>query len=151
MKRFLIVAALLTLAPAAAQAQTDVEKEVVATVQKFFVGFNAKDTVAMKALLLPGGSLVTTGNNREGKPVAKVENMDGFLKAIGGAPVTLEEKIFDPEVRVDANLATVWTRYEFYADGKFSHCGYDAFQMVKTEEGWKIAVIADTRRRDCGK
>lgn len=152
MRRLLMVAALVTLfAPAAAFAQTDAEKEVIATVEKFFAGFNAKDTVAMRSLIYPGGSLVSAMTNREGKPVVETESMDGFLKIVGGIPVPIEEKIFEPEVRIDDNLATVWTRYEFWADGKFSHCGFDAFQLVRTADGWKIATIADTRRRNCGK
>ena len=153
MRRILMVAALLAaFAPAVAQAQqTDAEKEVLAAVEKFFAGFNAKDTVVMKSMLYPGGTLLTTGTNREGQPIVMKESMDGFLKIIAGAPVTLEEKLFEPEVRVDDNLATVWTRYELWADGKFSHCGVDAFQLVRTVDGWKIAVIADTRRRNCGK
>ena len=38
-----------------------------------------------------------------------------------------------------ALIATVWTPYDFWIDGKFSHCGIDAFDLVKTDEGWKIA------------
>ena len=70
--------------------------------------------------------------------------------AIGGAPVTLEEPIWDPVVEVSDRLATVWVKYAFYADEQFSHCGVDAFQLFKSEQGWKIFQIADTRRReDC--
>ena len=33
----------------------------------------------------------------------------------------------------------VWTPYEFWADGKSSHCGIDVFDMMKDKGVWKIA------------
>jgi hypothetical protein len=153
MRRFAIAAAMaLLFAPAALQAQTTpAEKEVYAVVEKFFEGFNAKDTTAMRSFLFEDLKLVTSGTNKEGQPVARAEKGDDFLKAIGGAPVKLLEKIFDPVVLVEDGLANVWVRYEFYADDKYSHCGIDAFLLVKTSAGWKIASIADTRKKTCEK
>ena len=29
--------------------------------------------------------------------------------------------------------------YDFHRDGEFSHCGVDAFTLVRTESGWKIS------------
>ena len=42
----------------------------------------------------------------------------------------------------------VWAKYAFYAGEQLSHCGVDAFQLVKGAEGGKIFHIADTRRRE---
>ena len=153
MRRFVIAAALaLLVAPAALHAQkTAEEKEVYATVEKFFEGFNAKDTTAMRSMLFGDLTLYTSGTNKEGVAVARAEKGDDFLKAIGGAPVKLLEKIFEPVVLVEDGLANVWVRYEFYADDKYSHCGIDSFLLVKTAAGWKIASIADTRRKTCEK
>jgi len=52
------------------------------------------------------------------------------------------------EVRQNDNLATVWARYTFFAGEQLSHCGYDAFQLAKSDQGWKIFAIADTQRRE---
>ena len=152
-RRFAFAAAImLTLAPGLLQAQNSpAEKEVYAVVEKFFEGFNAKDTTAMRSHMLADFTLLTTFTNQQGQPVARAEKGDDFMKAIGGAPVKLLEKIFEPQVLVEDGLAAVWVRYEFYADDKYSHCGIDAFLMAKTENGWKIASIADTRRKQCGK
>jgi hypothetical protein len=38
------------------------------------------------------------------------------------------------EVQIDDNLAAVWTEYEFYVGKNFSHCGVNAFQLVKNAE-----------------
>lgn len=153
MRRFAFAALLaLLVAPVAAHAQnTPAEKEVYAVVEKFFEGFNAKDTTAMRSHMFGDFSLHTSFVNQQGQPVARAEKGDDFMKAIGGAPVKLLEKIFEPVIQVEDGLANVWVRYEFYADDKYSHCGIDSFLMVKTPAGWKIASIADTRRKTCDK
>ena len=53
---------------------------------------------------------------------------------------------FDPEVRIDGGLATVWAEYTFRVNDTISHCGVDAFQLVRTGDGWKILFVSDTRR-----
>lgn len=150
--RYVFVAALALLAPLQLQAQTSpAEKEVYAVVEKFFEGFNAKDTTAMKSLLFSDVKLFTTGTNKEGVPVARAEDAEDLIRSIGSAPVALDERISNPVISIDDGLATVWVDYQFYADGKYSHCGIDAFMLVKTADGWKIAALADTRRKTCGK
>ena len=44
-------------------------------------------------------------------------------------------------------IASVWTPYDFWVDGKFSHCGIDIFDLVKTAEGWKISGLTYTVER----
>ena len=56
------------------------------------------------------------------------------------------ERIYDPEVRIDAGVAQVWAYYTFHRNGTFSHCGIDAFMLVKVGDAWKITQVADTRR-----
>jgi hypothetical protein len=94
-------------------------------------------------------TLVTTAIDKAGKPVVRSQAIASFLDSVAKATATLDERISSSDVRVDDNLATVWTRYELYVNGKYNHCGVDAFQLVKTDSGWKIAAIADTRREAC--
>ena len=54
---------------------------------------------------------------------------------------TLTERGFRPEVHIAGPLAVVWMRYDFYTDGKWSHCGVDAFTMLKTDGRWRIATL----------
>jgi hypothetical protein len=146
--RIALGVALVMLGAARVHAQTT-EQEVVNVVNRFFDGMRAQDTAMIRSTLFNDVRLVTTATNREGKPFARAEAIDGFMQAVAKAPGKLDEKIMAPEVRVEDNLATVWTRYELYVNEKYSHCGIDALQLVKTEAGWKIATIADTRRQSC--
>jgi hypothetical protein len=143
----------LTLFAAPLAAQTP-EEQVVAVVKRSFDAMRAKDTVAYRSALAPDARLVGTGTNQQGQPTYRVVGMGNFVSSIGRSTNRLDERIFEPEVRIDQNLATVWTRYEFWVDQNFSHCGYDAFQLIKTRGEWKIAQIADTQRRvpeQCGR
>lgn len=139
---------LATTTAAHAQQQT-AEQEVLGVVHRMFDGFAQKDTTLIRSTLHTDVKLVTAVMNREGKPVVHAETMDAFLQGIAKAEGKLDEKLFDPEVRVEDNLATVWTRYEFWYNDKYSHCGIDSFQLAKTEGGWKIFSIADTRKASC--
>ena len=38
--------------------------------------------------------------------------------------------------------------YAFQVEGVPSHCGVNAFQLVKGSEGWQIPQVTDTRRRE---
>ena len=142
------VAALVMSAAALVQAQAP-NQEALAVVNRFFEGMRAHDTAAISGTLFAGATLVTTSADNTGKPVARTESMSTFLETVAKTTAKLDERISSPEVRVEDNLATVWARYELYVDGKYNHCGIDAFQLVRTDAGWKIASIADTRRATC--
>jgi hypothetical protein len=73
-----------------------------------------------------------------------------LLKAIASRPKDQqwEERLLDYQVHIDGNLAQVWTPYEFWLNGNFSHCGANSFTLVNTDSGWKILTIIDSRRRD---
>lgn len=126
------------------------DPEIRRTVDRMFDAMRARDTAALRSVFDTSARLMTTALSRDGKAVLRVTAIDRFIQAIAGAPAgtTLDERIFDLEVRQDANLATVWTRYSFYAGEQFSHCGYDAFHLFKSEQGWRIIAIADTQRRE---
>ena len=145
---FVLLAA-MAATPSAAAAQEDEEAAVMAVVEAMFDAMRAGDSAAMRAVLDPsatGASVFV----REGVPTLTREaSMDGFVQAVGTPHEEIwDERIWDAEVRVDGNLATAWMKYAFYAGEQFSHCGVDAFQLFKGEDGWKVFHIADTRRRE---
>lgn len=155
MRRIILPAAIVLAAlttpsrPAKAQTPANAEQEVLAVVNKLFDAMRSRDTAAMRSVFDTSAKLVTT-STRNGQPSIRSTKIADFISIIGGAPAadTLNESIYDTEVRVDDNLATVWTAYDFRVNSRFSHCGYDAFQMVRTPEGWKIIAIADTQKRE---
>ncbi|CAN5874705.1 hypothetical protein BH23GEM9_BH23GEM9_07740 [soil metagenome] len=73
-----------------------------------------------------------------------------FIAGIARAPegMLLDEVLGDVEIRIDGPLASAWTYYDFFAGDNFSHCGYNAFQLLKTAGEWKVVAITDSRRRE---
>jgi hypothetical protein len=123
------------------------EDEVLKTVKSLFDGMRAKDTALMRSLFHADARLMSA-STREGAPRISVDPLSGWLQSVGGAKELLDERLSDTEVRVDGNLAMVWTPYDFFVGTRHNHCGVDVFILGKTAEGWKILDVADTRRRE---
>jgi len=140
---------LLSLSTTAFAQQSATETEAVKkTVNAFFDGMRRGDSTLVRSTLAPGVVLHTI-SNRGGNTQLGVEKSNNFLKAVGTPHAEVwDERITFERVLLDANLASVWTPYQFYLGSKFSHCGYNSFQLVKYVSGWKIAHIIDTRRKE---
>jgi hypothetical protein len=118
---------------------------VLAPITAMFDGMAKRDAAAIKKLLLPGGGLVLM---RDGNPTQMT--FDAFAEAVGKPGKSqIEERIHDPLVRIDNDLAVVWAPFDFRVDGKVDHCGTDLFNLVRTDGKWLIASVADTGRKDC--
>ncbi len=146
-----VLASLALLGPTAARAQAEDQKAVLAVVTRLFDGMRARDTAMMRSTFAPDTKLQSAGV-RQGKPGVAPTPADEFIRIVGEAKgPTWDERIRDPEIRIDGTLASVWVPYEFYLGEKFSHCGVDAFHLARFEDGWKIIGLADTQRREgCG-
>lgn len=129
-----------TQAPDSAEQQA-----VLAPILQTFDGMEKRDPEMIKKPLLTGGTLVLM---RDGKPIQMT--FEDFANRAGKPGTThIEERIHDPLVRIDHDLAVVWAPFEFLVDGKVDHCGTDLFNLVHTDGKWVIASIADTGRNDC--
>lgn len=152
MRRLALTAFALSLvaaAPRMAVAQSPAEREVVAVVNRLFEAMTSRDTAALRSLFDPQARLVTS-LMRQGQGVMQTETIDGWIRGLAGVPDSLRlvERIFDTEVRIDGPLATVWTKYTFHVNDRFSHCGVDAFQLARNGANWLIVALADTRQRE---
>jgi hypothetical protein len=140
------IAMLLSLAPTATAASAE-EKAVLAAFQAMLDGLGKRDKAAMLAQLLPGGSATLM---RNGKPVQMTfEALTDRLSQPGNE--THEERIREPLIRVDGNVAIIWAPFEFLLNGKVDHCGRDIVTLVRVDERWLIATIGDNSRTDCGR
>lgn len=151
MKNFILIFLFLTIyIPLFAQ-QSEEEKAVKAVIVQLFEGMQKHDSTMIRACFHPSARMQSVGADRKTGVVGLTTeaSVDGFVKSIGSIPmnVKLEERVLSYEIRTDAQMATAWTPYEFYVNEKLQHCGVDAFQFYKTDKGWKIITIADTRRK----
>ncbi|MDH7912425.1 nuclear transport factor 2 family protein [Winogradskyella sp. SYSU M77433] len=132
------------------QAQNPEEKAAKQAVVKFFEAFHKQDTIALRAMTKGDVRLQSISVDKEGKSILNESKYGQFLKNIASIPKdrTFEEKLLDFNVQVDGNMANVWTPYEFWYQGKMSHCGVNSFQLMKEGDSWKIIYLVDTRRRE---
>ena len=121
---------------------------VVGVVNDLFDAMQRRDGETMKSLHMPEVALTRVTDNAA--PTVRLGSADSFINSIVNAPAEPRERMWDPEVRIDGDLATLWAPYDFHLGDHFSHCGVDAFQLVRTDGGWRIASIAYTvHREDC--
>ena len=126
-------------------AQSPEEQAVLAPIHAMFDGMSKRDAAAIKAPTLPGGTMVLM---RDGKPSQMT--FEAFAERVGKPGTTqVEERIHDPLVRIDNDLAVVWAPFDFLVDGKVDHCGTDLFNLVRVDGRWVIASIADTGTKSC--
>ena len=121
------------------------EQQVIAVVEQLFDGIETQDTVLLGQLLDSGAQLVSV---REVDGVARWNRRTktDFLTGIATNEATMIERMWDPEVRIDGGIATLWAPYDFHIDGEFSHCGYDAFHLARQDDAWLISAITYTVR-----
>ena len=134
--------------PRVAVAQAGDRESILATVQKVFDAMRTRDTALLSQAFDSTARLVGVSNR--GAPSVNLTAPSQFGAAIARAPAgdVWNERIYDPEVRIDGNVAQVWAYYTFHRNAAFSHCGVDAFMLVKVGSTWKITQLADSRRTE---
>jgi len=127
------------------------QQEAAAVADNLFAAMQAKNADAIRALFITEGQLVAVDKPRNGEGISKTRTFtaDAFAKMIAEGKGEYIEKMPEKEVKINGDFALVVGRYTFYVGDKFSHCGVNSFQMVKTETGWRIANAASTLEFDC--
>ncbi|TCP28242.1 putative lumazine-binding protein [Tenacibaculum skagerrakense] len=132
------------------QAQNTSEESTIKTViDTFFEGLHAGDSSIVSKTLHADIKIQTTFTNKEGVKVLRDQKRDQLLKGIAGKKKedVYFEKLLSYDIKIDGNLASVWTPYEFYFNDKFSHCGANSFQLFNNNGKWEIIYLVDMRKR----
>ena len=147
MLRSITTAVLFAMLAAPAHAQDADRNAVLATVQKVFDAMRTRDTALLRQAFDTSARLAGV-STRGGPATVRLTAPAAFGAAIANAPAgdVWNERIWDPEVRIDGDVAQVWAYYTFHRNTAFSHCGVDAFMLLKVGSDWKITQLADSRR-----
>lgn len=146
--RVLITTILALCVALNAGAQTAADS-VKATIDGLFKAMLLSDSVALSRSFAPGALLQTVHKDQVNKTVVETIAVADFAVMVNKIPPnTAEERITYDVIRIDGDLAVVWTPYRFFYGGQLSHCGVNSIQLVKLADGWKIQYIIDTRRRE---
>ncbi|HEX8455457.1 MAG TPA: nuclear transport factor 2 family protein [Longimicrobium sp.] len=125
---------------------------VLASIQGFMDALRNKDTTAMNLHVDSLTRLTLIRPTREGGTRVVVLSAAQFIRAVTqpGQP-GVDEPIRNPVVHVSGDLATVWAEYQVRRDTTVTHCGFDAFHLVRRDGRWKLLNISDTyQQTGCG-
>jgi hypothetical protein len=149
MRLRLVLLAVTLAVPSVASAQDAERANVLATVQKVFDAMRTRDTALLFQAFDSSAKLVRI-NRRANPPSVTLTPTGQFGAALLRAPAgdVWNERIYEPEVRIDGDIAQVWAYYTFHRNATFSHCGVDAFMLAKVGATWKITQLADTQRTE---
>ncbi len=91
----------------------------------------------------------TVFEDKEGQTQKRAGSVEKFVDAVNSEKEQQwTEPIWNEKVSIDGPLASVWVAYAFYLGSTFHHCGVDAFHLIKTDAGWRVFHLVDTRRVD---
>ncbi len=146
MKCFLV--SLTSLFISCLTAAQSAEDSVKAAVNNLFTAMRNADAPLLRSAFSDSAVLQTITRDKEGKVTVVTEPVSTFADFVSTLKKdSADERIQFETVKIDGPLAIAWTPYNFYFNGKFSHCGVNSFQLVRFEEVWKIQYLIDTRRR----
>lgn len=142
-----IICCCVTLITSSVYAQAE-KSEVLAITKLFFDALEKGDTAAFQNLFLDDAHNYY------------VQEKDTKVRAGSRSPKSfrfdkdriVRERFLENgvEVMVHNRIAVVWGLYNLWINDKFSHCGVDAFTMLKTEQGWKISSLSySIESEDC--
>ena len=147
MKKYFLFFGLLTCASVVSNAQTS-EDSVKAVVNTLFTAMKNANGALLRTTFSDSAVLQTIAMTKDGKTIIRNEKVEDFVKSINNLKKeSADERIEFASIKIDGNLASVWTPYKFYFNGNFSHCGANSFQLVRFGTEWKIQYLIDTRRR----
>ena len=141
---------LLLFIPLISFSQALEKHQIQSVVETFFKGFHEKDSTVINSVLNNSFNLNSI-SYKENNAVLKSYIGDTFISAVisrNDNPVWTE-KLMSFEIKIDGPLANAWVEYEFWLDGKLSHCGVNSINLIKEKNGWKIFNITDSRRFNC--
>ena len=144
-----ILLVLFAMLPATSSMQSATDRDaVLKVIQIFFDTMTARDVEGARKIMVPEGRFHAMDMRQPHMDPQSFTNAEYFAR-LRQSKETHRERIWDPDVRVHGSIATVWAPYDFWTDGKFSHCGVDAFDLIKTSDGWKISGGAFTMEAKC--
>lgn len=118
---------------------------ILSTVQALFDALGERDTELLTAILHPDILMHSVELSAAGERSASTSTLQGMVARLEAAGPRMTERMWDPEVRISGDLATVWTPYDFYVDEDLSHCGADAFILMREGGDWQITSLSWTR------
>ena len=117
---------------------------VLAPIQQLFTAFESGDSAAMLRLVYPEGRVTATGQRASGSGLRQ-ESWAQFAQRVTPGS-GFQERISDPAVEIDGDVAMVWAPFVVRVNGQVSNCGFDHFDLVRENAAWKVMNLTFSSR-----
>src|SRR6478609_8352908 len=118
----------------------DEKEEVLKVARLFFEALEKHDSVIFNKILMKDSyNYIVVDQGDSAKLFSRLHKNSNFK-----SDRVIKERMRDAEVivQVHKRIATVWAPYDLWLNDQYSHCGVDAFIMMKEKNGWKIGTIS---------
>jgi ketosteroid isomerase-like protein len=137
--------------PAMAAAADSPKAEIEQVVARFQTAIKAHDRPALASLFLTDSKAWWTILGEPSYQKMKAAHPDApryktgtwqeFANYVGNAKGNIEERFHNVSIETDGTVASVYFDFEFLANGKVGNKGAETWQLLRTNEGWKIAAM----------
>jgi hypothetical protein len=126
------------------------EAQVMAPIEALLRALETNDRAAALAATLPEGTITATRTAPDGKPQRRTLRWADYAAQLTPENGPVTEKLATPAIEIDGDVAMVWAPYTVTVSGKPTQCGYNLFDMVRGEAGWRILnVVYSARTTGC--
>lgn len=152
---FVAVVLLSWIAAVAAQTQVDRiasrapadadKKAVLATIDAVFAALESGDAAALLRQVYADGRVTASSRRADGTSGLRPQSWTQFAERVT-AQRAFQERITDPTVYVDDDIAVVWAPFAVRVGGKVSSCGIDHFDLVRENGVWRVMNVTFSSR-----
>ncbi len=127
---------------------TEETNAVIESVDIFFETMKSKNVNLASKVVMPDARFIFV-SQQDGVPIIKYRTGQEHLDSLSETKHNLRERLWNRKVRIQDAIATLWASYDFWIDDKFSHCGIDAFQLIRIDDSWIISGGSFTVETNC--
>ena len=140
-----MVPLLLALSLQAVSVSAADKAAILAPIDAAFAALETQDAAALLRHVYPEGRVTAVGTLASGTSGLRLSSWTEYaarMKPGNG----FKERITNPAIQTDGDVALVWAPFTIERAGKIVSCGYDHFDMVRENGGWKIMNITFSSR-----
>lgn len=124
----------------------DEASAVLARVQAMLAALGSPDpSAALLAQVRPEGGATVAAELPDGSRRVRHWSWAEFAAQLHPGD-RADERISDPAIEVDGDVAMVWAPYTVTVNGAVDHCGYDHFDLVREGGQWKVLNVTWSAR-----
>lgn len=121
------------------------DKEILAAIDAVLVTFEAGDGPALLKLVYPDGRVTARGTLASGFTGLRSSSWNEYAARMKPGAGFIE-RIANPVIEQDDDVAMVWAPFTIERDGKIVACGLDHFDLVREAGQWKLMNLTFSSR-----